>query len=369
MGVIISIVVILLIIYYMKRKNDDKKEKNNAALESKKIEKKEVHKEENVVAKNLESEKPKGPKTYDDSRKKDRSKNRKKKNEKLSKESVESTDSLENTYVDDKPLEAMENAFENLKEEQKKEDEKIIKVEKAKEERKLKTSDAKAKTDEAKVEKEAQEIKTEDLKNNIEEEKVIEESKENKEESKPKEEVKDKEEKLDVSNSADAKENKKESIALEEKTTENLDITDKPTNKHFEFITSALKDYDIKDMDTIVKYEDFVNHKTYKIYPECNLDDCNEDFSNIKLSNESILDFLNGTEKVPTKLTKKDKIVYQFISSDEKDVKNAIKRYGIKTKGLNQVNSLFEVQKETGKIITFTDKVYNDKEAFYFVNK
>lgn len=150
-----------------------------------------------------------------------------------------------------------------------------------------------------------------------------------------------------------------------------LDDSQKIINSDYDFLIKPLKNgvYDFSQINSIVKYEDVKNHKVYKVFPEKEIQDLPVQLDKIELSSENIIQFFKNTSSIPTVLNKKYKKVYQFFSEEEHDIHAILERYNLANQNFDKINSLFEIDKENGKILSFTDKISNDDIAFHFINK
>ena len=379
MGLIIVIAIIVIVCYIMWRKNQNK----NTPREKKSIEAREktsaekIHREEllkdsenslktsevkedniskNDSTKSLEKQ---NEQKYDGSRKKDRAKKRREKR-KLDLEEVKKApaNKIEDKKVDTK-AEKVEKAVEKV---EPKVQAKAEKVEPKIEEAKEKVNEP-LKKPEPKVDKVDSKLETK--------ESFVKPAE--KTESKPKKVYKPIEKlDLDIDESKDNVKNEEKNIEPKPEAKVNLERPAEKTegqkiistNEKYKDLINGLNEnpWDVNSEKISVKLEDLKGKKTSS--ENYSLDEIKK-----SLTRENLSEFLNSVKTNPTILKRKDKVIYEFTTKKEDEIKKIAERYSLSPSNFEKASSLITVDKESSKLLELTDILSDKEKRFYFETK
>ena len=84
------------------------------------------------------------------------------------------------------------------------------------------------------------------------------------------------------------------------------------------------------------------------------------------LTRENLSEFLNSVNTNPTILKRKDKVIYEFTTKKEDEIKKIAERYSLSPSNFKKVSSLITVDKESSKLLELTD-ILTDKEKIIYI--
>ena len=133
------------------------------------------------------------------------------------------------------------------------------------------------------------------------------------------------------------------------------------TNEKYKDLIIGLNEnpWDVNSEKINVKLEDLKSKKA--LAENYSIDEIKK-----SLTRENLSEFLNSVNTNPTILKRKDKVIYEFTTKKEDEIKKIAERYSLSPSNFKKVSSLITVDKESSKLLELTD-ILTDKEKIIYI--